>query len=471
MKLYSIIQNYNNEKAIIINDENFCTYKKLIDQAYKFSKNLKKKKLILVLMDNEIETIISMIGSDIAENVIMAVNSQINQIALNELVKDYKPDYIFFNKRNKIAVSDYSFKCDFENYRLISNNINYKNNFNNELCMLISTSGSTGSKKQVMLTKKNLISNTMSIIKDLGVNSEDICITTLPPSYVYGMSIINTHLFSGAKILLNKSSVIEKEFWNKIRKFNVTNFGGVPYTYELIHKYFLKKENFQKIRYITQAGGFLSDKIKLEIITFLGKFHKKFITMYGAAEGTARLSYLPWESALKKNGSIGIAISGGNLSIVDTKGTEIKKPYQVGELVYKGENVFLGYSNSYKDLNNKKKNKNKLKTGDTAYRDKEKFYYLKGKLTRYIKVFGNRVNLDEIENIISKIKIKSVCVQRNKDMIHIFLNKKTDNKYLINYISKYTSLNSKVFKIITIKNFPLLENKKIDYKNKIFENE
>ena len=114
------------------------------------------------------------------------------------------------------------------------------------------------------------------------------------------MSIINTHLFSGAKILLNKSSVIEKEFWNKIRKFNVTNFGGVPYTYELIHKYFLKKENFQNIRYLTQAGGFLSDKIKLEIITFLAKFHKKFITMYGAAEGTARLSYLPWESALKK---------------------------------------------------------------------------------------------------------------------------------------------------------------------------
>ena len=422
-------------------------------------------------MDNEIESIISMIGSDIAENVIIVVNSQINQIALSELVKDYKPDYIFFNKKNKIVVSDYSFKADFENYRLISNKINNKKNFNNDLFMLISTSGSTGSKKQVMLTKKNLISNTMSIIKDLGVNSEDICITTLPPSYVYGMSIINTHLFSGAKILLNKSSVIEKEFWNKIRKFNVTNFGGVPYTYELIHKYFLKKENFQNIRYLTQAGGFLSDKIKLEIITFLAKFHKKFITMYGAAEGTARLSYLPWESALKKNGSIGIAISGGNFSIVDTKGTEIKNPYQVGELVYKGENVFLGYSNSYKDLNNKKKNKNKLKTGDTAYRDNEKFYYLKGKLTRYIKVFGNRINLDEIENIISKIKIKSVCVQRNKDMIHIFLNKKTDNKYLINYISKYTSLNSKVFKIITIKNFPLLENKKIDYKNKIFENE
>ena len=355
MEIYSKIKNYINDKAIIIDGENFYSYEKLIDQAYKFSKNLNKKKLILVLMDNEIESIISMIGSDIAENVIIVVNSQINQIALSELVKDYKPDYIFFNKKNKIVVSDYSFKADFENYRLISNKINNKKNFNNDLFMLISTSGSTGSKKQVMLTKKNLISNTMSIIKDLGVNSEDICITTLPPSYVYGMSIINTHLFSGAKILLNKSSVIEKEFWNKIRKFNVTNFGGVPYTYELIHKYFLKKENFQNIRYLTQAGGFLSDKIKLEIITFLAKFHKKFITMYGAAEGTARLSYLPWESALKKNGSIGIAISGGNFSIVDTKGTEIKNPYQVGELVYKGENVFLGYSNSYKDLNNKKK--------------------------------------------------------------------------------------------------------------------
>ena len=166
-----------------------------------------------------------------------------------------------------------------------------------------------------------------------------------------------------------------------------------------------------------------------------------------------------------------MAISGGNFSIIDKKGKEITDPYRVGELVYKGENVFLGYSNSYKDLKSKKKNKNILKTGDTAYKDKEKFYYLKGKLTRYIKVFGNRINLDEIENIILKIKIKSVCVQHNKDMIHIYINQKTNDKHLISYISKYTSLSSKVFKIITIKRFPLLENKKIDYKNKIFENE
>lgn len=471
MNLYSIIQNYKNEKAIIINEDNFLSYKQLIELSYKFSKNLEKGKLMLVLMDNELETIISIIASDLKKNALMSVNSQISQNALDELIDKYKPDFIFFNKNKKFNFKNYNYKCDFKNYKLISNKKSYKKIINKELFMLISTSGSTGSKKQVMLTKKNLISNTKSIIKDLGITSKDTCVTTLPPGYVYGMSIINTHLISGAKILLNKSSVIERDFWNKIKKFNITTFGGVPYTYELIHKFFLKKENFKSIKYVTQAGGFLSNKIKLDIIKFFKKNNKKFFTMYGAAEGTARLSYLPWKFAEKKNGSIGIPISKGNLFILDKNKKEIKKPYKSGELFYKGDNVFLGYSNSYKDLNNKRKNRNILNTGDAAYKDVDKFYYLQGKLTRFIKVFGNRISLDEIENIILKIGIKVVCVQNKKDKIDIFAKGQIDKQYLLKYISDYTLLNIKVFKIIMIKEFPLLENYKIDYKNDIFKYE
>ena len=49
-------------------------------------------------------------------------------------------------------------------------------------------------------------------------------------NYVYGLSVINTHLYIGAKIILNRSSVIEKNFWDLIVRHKVTNFAGVPYT-------------------------------------------------------------------------------------------------------------------------------------------------------------------------------------------------------------------------------------------------
>lgn len=471
MNFYSEIEKYKDNKAIILDDELFFSYNQLIDLANKLSKNIEKKKLILVLMDNEIETIISMIASDLNQNVIMSVNSIINYNALDKIIITYKPDFIFFNKNKNLNLKGYSYKCDFINYRLISRKKNHHKELHQDLFMLVSTSGSTGSKKQVMLSKQNLSSNTYSIIKDLKIFSKDVCITTLPPGYVYGMSIINTHLLSGAKIILNKSSVIEKDFWRKIKHHKVNTFGGVPYTYELIHRFFLKKENFTNVKYITQAGGFLSDNIKFDIIKFLKKNNKKFITMYGAAEGTARLSYLPWRYAEKKNGSIGIPIYNGNFFIMDQINKEIKEPNKEGCLFYKGENVFLGYSVSFKDLKNQSNKKNILNTGDIAFKDKDGFYYLKGKLTRFVKLFGNRISLDELENIIFKFGIKTVCVQNKKDSISIFVIHKINENLLLNFISNYTSINKKAFKILIIKKFPLLENDKIDYKNKIFKYE
>ncbi len=469
MNFYSEIKKYKKNTAIILNDELSFSYNQLIELANKLSKNIEKKKLILVLMDNEIETVISMIAADLNQNIIISVNSLISNRALEKLIKIYKPDFIFFNKKKNLKLKDYSYKCDFINYRLISISKNRHKEFNKNLFILVSTSGSTGSKKQVMLSKQNLSSNSNSIIKDLNIDQEDVCITTLPPGYVYGMSIINTHLLSGAKIVLNKSSVIEKDFWSKIKHHKITTFGGVPYTYELIHKFFLKKENFKNIKYVTQAGGFLSDSIKLDIIKFLKKINKKFITMYGAAEGTARLSYLPWEYAEKKNGSIGIPIYGGDFFIMDQNNKQIKEPNKEGCLFYKGTNVFLGYSNSLKDLENKTNKNNILNTGDIAFKDKDEFYYLKGKLTRFVKLFGNRISLDELENIIFKFGIKVVCVQNKKDSISIFVDHKINEKLLINYISDYTLINKNVFKIVIIKKFPLLDNNKIDYKNKIFK--
>lgn len=126
--------------------------------------------------------------------------------------------------------------------------------------MLISTSGTTGSPKLVKLSYLNLESNIKSISKFLNINSKDITITTLPLSYVYGLSILNTHLYNGSQIILNNKSIIQKEFWNKLNTFKVTNFGGVPYLYNIILKLKFLNNFYPYLKYVTIAGGKLDHR-------------------------------------------------------------------------------------------------------------------------------------------------------------------------------------------------------------------
>ncbi len=186
--------------------------------------------------------------------------------------------------------------------------------------------------------------------------------------------------------------------------------------------------------------------------------------MYGAAEATARMSYLPYSFSREKIDSIGIPIQGGSFYIEN-----VNEPFKHGELIYKGNNVCMGYSHTYKDLNKKNNNNYVLNTGDIAYFDEDNFYYIKGKKSRYIKLAGNRISLDEIENIISQFGIENICSQGSNDEMIIFIKRKINEKNLKSYLSNYVKLNEKLFKIKYLKEFPMTENNKIDYNNEILK--
>ena len=80
---------------------------------------------------------------------------------------------------------------------------------NNNLALLLTTSGTTGSPKLVRLSYKNYENGSKDIISTLKLKNDSV-ITTLPFNYTYGNSIINTHLISGVTIILNKFSILEK---------------------------------------------------------------------------------------------------------------------------------------------------------------------------------------------------------------------------------------------------------------------
>ena len=285
-------------------------------------------------------------------------------------------------------------------------------------------------------------------------------------SYVYGLSIINTHLNAGGSIVLNKRSVIEKKFWQLFEKNKVGNFAGVPYTYQMLDKIDFCKYNLKYLKYTTQAGGKLDSTLSKKIISNFANLNKKFFIMYGAAEATARMSYLPWEYASKKIGSIGLAIPGGKFRIKNKEKNKTLNDNETGELIFSGKNVCLGYANNIDDLSKGDENNGILNTGDIARKDKDNFYYIIGRKDRSVKIYGMRINLAELEYKISDLGIQSVCKVNEENKITIFVKEYADEKKLNNYLSKLTQLHPSVFSFKKLKSFPMNKNYKISYDNK-----
>ena len=167
--------------------------------------------------------------------------------------------------------------------------------------------------------------------------------------------------------------------------------------------------NVPSLRYITQAGGKLGQELHTLFADICEKKGIEIIVMYGQTEATARMSYLPWNISKEKAGSIGIAIPGGVFSLIDVDDKEITEANVVGELVYHGENVTMGYATSGYDLDKPDERAGVLKTGDMAYRDGDGFYYIAGRKKRFLKIYGNRLNLDEVDGMMQKAGYEAVA--------------------------------------------------------------
>lgn len=271
-----------------------------------------------------------------------------------------------------------------------------------ELALLLSTSGSTGSPKLVRLTRDNITANASSIRGCLGIGPDHFPVAHLPLHYSYGLSVINSHLLAGASILLTNQGLMTADFWHAIRDYQANSFSGVPYTYEMLRRLDLDKVNAPSLRTFTQAGG----KLDTENISY---FHDRVTRrggtlwiMYGQTEATARIAVLPAHELPRKLGSVGKSIPGGRLSIQAENSEITTAGGAVGELVYEGPNVMMGYARNREDLTIGDELRGRLCTGDRASFDDEGFVYILGRSTRDAKLFGLRVNLDELEAFVKR---------------------------------------------------------------------
>lgn len=218
------------------------------------------------------------------------------------------------------------------------------------------------------------------------------------------------------------------------------------------------------LRYMTQAGGKLLPELHKEFAEYAEQTGKRFYVMYGQTEATARMSYLPYEKSLEKYGSMGIAIPGGKFRLVGVNGNDITAPHVTGELVYEGPNVTLGYAECLADLAKGDEHHGVLVTGDMAQMDEEGYYYIVGRKKRFLKIFGNRVNLDECERMIQGhfMGIECACVGVD-DHMKIYINRESDMELVKCFVVEKTGLHTTAFEVIYINEIPKNDSGKKQY--------
>ncbi|MBQ8951043.1 MAG: AMP-binding protein [Eubacterium sp.] len=455
------LKKFSSSPALTGEDGSVITYEDLITEGDKIYNAIGRRCLVFCMCRNELGSILGYVSFLEHGVVPVLLSASIDKELLNHLLEVYKPSFIW----SPVTDSGFESKYSAYGYTLYSTGFEGEYDLNDELGLLLTTSGSTGSPKLVRQSYKNILANAVSIAQYLELSADERPITTLPMNYTYGLSIINSHLLVGANILVTEKGLMQKDFWTFFKTQEATSFGGVPYTYEMLEKLRFFRMDLPSLRYMTQAGGKLTVELHKKCAEYAAEKGKKFIVMYGQCEATARMGYLPADQALAKIGSMGIAIPGGTFYLYDEKDKTITEPDVTGELIYEGENVTLGYAEKGEDLSLGDERHGVLHTGDMAKRDTDGFYYIVGRKKRFLKIYGNRVNLDEVERLIKgHFGVSDAACGGVDDHMFLFVTDESIAEEVKKFVAAKTGLNPVAFKTVVIDEIPKNDSGKTLYR-------
>lgn len=384
------------------------TYGDICDFSQEFAKLLPKRSLIFLLAENRIGSLLGYTAALSNRIVPLIISAATEEGLYNHLYELYQPEYLWLPESKAEGKEVIFSACE---YCLVKTG-NQPTPTYEGLSLLLPTSGSTGSPKLVRHSYRNIEANADNVRRLFKLDGTEKAMAILPMHYTMGLSVIASHLLAGATLLLSGRSLLDKGFWATLKE--ATSFTGVPYSYEILTKMRFTRMDLPNLKVITQGGGKLTEAMWNTLAEYARDKGKQFIATYGQSECTARMAYLPAEMAMEKVCSIGIAEPGGQLSIVDDNGNETFEGEAQGEMVYRGENVTLGYATCRDDLLKGDENQGIMHTGDLARRDADGCYFIIGRLKRFLKIYGLRIGLDEVERMI-KTEYKKDCYCKGDD--------------------------------------------------------
>lgn len=449
-----------NKIAMIDSRDQQATYGEIVQFSSLFSEVVGGRTLVFVLNHNCVGSAMGYLGAMINHVVPLMLGASMDHELLDDLVRIYHPAYLW--KPAEMVTDKETVLLERYQYALVKTGMTPYPMYE-ELSLLLTTSGSTGSPKLVRHSYANLEAQARNISTFFELDDTERPMLDLPINYTMGLSVLNSHLYSGATVLLTSMNVLSPKYWEFFKREEATSFTNVPYSYEILKKLRFFRMELPSLKLITQGGGKLNEELQREFAEYAQQTGRKFILTYGQTEGSARMAYLPSEYALSKCGSIGKAIPNGHLFLVDEQGNEITEPGVIGEMVYEGPNVTLGYAQAGEDLILGDERHGILYTGDMVKTDEEGFFYIVGRKKRFLKLCGYRVGLDECENIIKAVfEIECACVGDDECM-KIYVTTEKDHDKIKRHIAEKTNINSSVFQVCYIDKLPRNEAGKILY--------
>jgi acyl-CoA synthetase (AMP-forming)/AMP-acid ligase II len=349
-----------------------------------------RKELIFVIASRDISTVVAYLAGIEADHAVALIDPSVPGEAFDRLLTTYRPDLVVFGSRDDdrpAAGRGYHHHDHPTLGRLWRTRAPAETpSIHPELACLLSTSGSTGSRKLVRLGRSALTSSAGSIARSQAISADDVAITLPPIAHAFGLGVLNSHLATGATVVLTESTILQDDFWRAVRGWHVTSLAGVPLTFELLHRLGPARIVPDAVTTLLQSGGRLDPDHVRFFYDFMGDRGGSFRVSYGQTETTARMSVWPHPMPRDKIGSVGRVIPEGQMRIDPA----------TSEIWYRGPNVMMGYARTREDLA-RPGEVGELATGDLGYVDGDGFVFLTGRTRRIAKLAGLRVNLDEVE--------------------------------------------------------------------------
>jgi acyl-CoA synthetase (AMP-forming)/AMP-acid ligase II len=448
-RLFDSIEQFGTRPAVLEEDGRSLDFATLASLADEESQDLSGTRcLVIIEASNELRPLLAFVGACRANCPAILVEE--DSLARDSRIRDVFSPAFEYLKTN-------------DGWQFKENPHTRRPALHPDLAVLLSTSGSTGDPKLVRLSRQNIESNARSIAQYLEIDAADRAITTLPFHYSYGMSVVTSHLLTGASISLTTASVIEDQFWEQFNAQAATSFAGVPRTFEILERSGFLDQRHAGLKHFTQAGGRLSPDRVRTFAEYAQRTQTRFYVMYGQTEAAPRMSYLPPELTIQHPDCIGVPIPGGSFRLLDEKDREITQFNRAGELCYRGPNVMMGYAQTSDDLEDLP-SLEELRTGDIAVKTESGLYKIVGRANRFVKIAGLRLDLDDLEEVLSHEGVES-AVAGDDRLIAVATTSAEDLDLAWRTVVEGFKLPPTAVSVLQVTNLPLLPTGKPDHRS------
>jgi acyl-coenzyme A synthetase/AMP-(fatty) acid ligase len=421
--------------------------------------------LVFLFASNDVSTVVGLLAAWSTRMPVALLDPRLSAEPVDRLLGTYRPEVVL---GRQLASEDSRYHSLSIQHALGANVVNFararcRSTVNPDLALLLSTSGSTGSPKFVRLARDAVVANARQIGRALSIDASDTGIAHLPLHYSYGLSVVTSHFFAGASVSLTNAQVTEPALWRRIGEDSGTHFPGVPFHYSVLDRLGVKRIVPSSVRTFTQAGGHLDHGTRLRCYQAISERGGRFYIMYGQTEAGPRITTLQSDDFPKYSGTVGLALEGGKLSIIDDNGVPQQANVE-GNIVYRGPNVMMGYATDREHLALPDMQGGRLETGDRGALSEDGFLTLTGRTQRFAKIAGLRIALDEIEASLASCGSVAALAPNDKIVLYVHKSVAAEIKTMAAQLAQRLRLPSTVFVIRLVDSIPLKSSGKIDYK-------